>query len=116
MKTTRSGSRRSARLAALALVDQNDDDDAIVQEVGKCAENTCRGDVGRFELVDDEDEEMPGEIIVPNLPVEVDAISEIEPIPLSRWRALRYDSNTSKKFMTVRKYLDTDVSSDIVIF
>lgn len=98
-KTTRAGSRRSARLAALALMDQKDDDDAIVREVSKCAEKAC---VGRFELLDDEDEEMPEEIIVPNPPVEVDAISEVEPIPLSRWRALRYDYNTSKKFLTVR--------------
>ena len=101
-KTTRVGSRRSARLAALAFVDQKDDDDAIVREVSKCAENARRGDVGRFELVDDEDEDMPEEIIVPHPPVEVDVISEIESIPLSRWRALRYDSNTSKKFLTVR--------------
>ena len=104
-KTTRVVPRRSARLAALV---EQDEDDAVVgeEEVSKCTENArhdaiIKARVGRFELVD-EDEEMPEEIFVPHPPVEVDAISEIEPIPLSRWRALRYDANTSNNFMTVR--------------
>lgn len=107
-KTTRVVPRRSARLAA--LVEQDEDDAVVGEEVSKCTENAChdaiiKARVGRFELVD-EDEEMPQETFVPHPPVEVDAISEIEPIPLSRWRALRYDSNTANNFMTVR-YLDT---------
>ena len=103
-KTTRVVPRRSARLAA--LVEQDEDDAVVGEEVSKCTENAChdaiiKARVGRFELVD-EDEEMPQETFVPHPPDEVVAISEIEPIPLSRWRALRYDSNTSNSFMTVR--------------